>query len=167
MKRRLARQSSLRRLRTFVCGPHCGQSPAGGTPRPTRLISLLLQSTSGLTTRKFGNRPKSRSADHSSRTPCWRQSAAMRASWIRPPVSWHVASKARNSDQCCSASVSNTRLGDWSHASTCSRADAMGVGGLKTREFVAIARNSCRQGQGIAQRARLSANSAMRRAAAL
>ena len=37
-------------------------------------------SVSGLTTFKSGKRLKSRSADHNSRTPCWRHSAAMRAS---------------------------------------------------------------------------------------
>ncbi len=43
------------------------------------------QPTRGLRTASAGKREKSRSADQSSATPCDRQMAAMRASWIAPP----------------------------------------------------------------------------------
>ena len=49
-------------------------------PYGTAGAAIHLPSTNGFTTTRPGNRLKSRSADHSSRTPCWRHSAAIRAS---------------------------------------------------------------------------------------
>ena len=57
--------------------------------------------TRGFTTANPAKRLKSRSADHSSRTPCWRHKAATRASWTcgpatRPASSSHSATTAAN-----------------------------------------------------------------------
>jgi hypothetical protein len=75
------------------CAPHWRAPPLG-------------HSTTGLRTARLAKRLKSRSADQSSVTPCSRQSAAIRASWIRAPDTWPAASRERNSVQYCSDSAS-------------------------------------------------------------
>ena len=55
--------------------------------------------TSGFRTARFEKRPKSRSADHSSRTPWSRQSAATRASCTSGPAIRPSCTNARSFDQ--------------------------------------------------------------------
>lgn len=68
-------------------------------PTAHRATSSEIYPTSGLTTVSPGNLPKSRSADQSSATPCWRQSAAIRASWTFGPVTRPASSTWRSDGQ--------------------------------------------------------------------
>ena len=77
---------------------------------------------SGLTTRSSGNRPKSRSADHNSRTPCCRQRATMRASWTCGPAmrGW-AQERAQLGPMRLRLGAAIVKIGDSPHASICSK----------------------------------------------
>ncbi len=75
--------------------------------------------TKGFTTARPAKRLKSRSADHSARTPCCRHKAAIRASWTCGPAIRPPTSSARNAGQWSVDSAKSTRVGNSSQASTC------------------------------------------------
>ena len=107
-----------------------------------------------------GKRLKSRSAVQNSVTPCARQTAATRASWIIAPLTRPLRSRGGSSCQWSPVSASNSATGDSSQVSTWVMAAFRLVGGLYMRGWVTTARNSCTQGHGRPQVTRPSANNA-------
>ena len=87
------------------------------------------QPTKGFTITRPGKRLKSRSADHSSRTPCCWHRAAMRASWTCGPAIRPLARIVHSAGQWFADLANSTRVGDASQASTWSKARGKGVGG--------------------------------------